>query len=114
MHWTACDYQYYPLVIAPLFNTFVPLEDAALLEAIRALTDKVRFPLKGVFVMDGSKRSGHSNAYFTGISRSKRIVFFDTLVDKLTHTELLTVLAHELGHFKLKHVKLQLQKGKSG
>ena len=98
----------YPLVIAPLFNTFVPLEDAALLEGIRALTDRVKFPLKGVFVMDGSKRSGHSNAYFTGIGKSKRIVFFDTLVDKLTHSELLTVLAHELGHFKLNHVKLQL------
>ena len=98
----------YPLVIAPLFNTFVPMEDAALLEGIRALTDKVKFPFKGIFVMDGSRRSGHSNAYFTGIGRSKRIVFFDTLVDQLTHRELLAVLAHELGHFKLNHVKLQL------
>ena len=98
----------YPLVIAPLFNTFVPMEDAALLEGIRALTDKVKFPFKGIFVMDGSRRSGHSNAYFTGIGRSKRIVFFDTLMDQLTHRELITVLAHELGHFKLNHVKLQL------
>jgi STE24 endopeptidase len=98
----------YPLVIAPLFNTFVPMENAALLEGIRALAEKVKFPFKGIFVMDGSRRSGHSNAYFTGIGRSKRIVFFDTLVDQLTHRELLAVLAHELGHFKLNHVKLQL------
>jgi len=98
----------YPLVIAPFFNKFTPMEDATLLDKIRTLTEKVDFPLQGVFVMDGSKRSGHSNAYFTGIGKSKRIVFFDTLLEKLSHGEALTVLAHELGHFKLNHVKLRM------
>jgi len=98
----------YPLIIAPLFNKFTPLENGELLDEIKKLTTDIKFPLKGVFIMDGSKRSSHSNAYFTGIGKSKRIVLFDTLVDNLTTKELVSVLAHELGHFKLHHVKINL------
>jgi STE24 endopeptidase len=98
----------YPAVIAPLFNKFSPLENEALKARIQALLDKCGFRSKGIFVMDGSKRSGHGNAYFTGFGRNKRIVFFDTLVDGLEPEEIEAVLAHELGHFKLKHVQKRL------
>jgi STE24 endopeptidase len=98
----------YPLLIAPLFNRFEPMQTGELLDDIHVLTKKVCFPLQGVFVMDGSKHSRHSNAYFTGIGRSKRVVLYDTLVDALSNRELLAVLAHELGHYKLHHVKIQL------
>ena len=94
----------FPTLIAPLFNKFSPLEDATLRERIEALLGRCGFQAKGIFVMDGSRRSGHGNAYFTGIGNNKRIVFFDTLVNSLSHEELEAVLAHELGHFKRKHV----------
>ena len=95
----------YPAVIAPLFNKFSLLENEALQQRIKALLDKCGFRSKGIYVMDGSKRSGHGNAYFTGIGRNKRIVFFDTLLDSLEPQEIEAVLAHELGHFKLKHIQ---------
>lgn len=94
----------FPTFIAPLFNKFTPLMDEGLKQRIEALLDRCGFHSKGVFVMDGSRRSGHGNAYFTGIGDSKRIVFFDTLVESLEHDELEAVLAHELGHFKRRHV----------
>ena len=94
----------YPTVIAPLFNKFTPLEDAALKQRIEALLARCGFASSGLFVMDGSKRSAHGNAYFTGFGRSKRIVFFDTLLEKLAPQEIEAVLAHELGHFRHKHV----------
>jgi STE24 endopeptidase len=94
----------YPTVIAPLFNQFTPLAEGELKTRIESLLDRCGFQSKGIFVMDGSKRSGHGNAYFTGVGDSKRIVFFDTLVDSLAHDELEAVLAHELGHFKCRHV----------
>ena len=94
----------FPTFIAPLFNKFSPLEDATLRERIEDLLGRCGFHSKGIFVMDGSRRSGHGNAYFTGIGNNKRIVFFDTLVNSLSHDELEAVLAHELGHFKRKHV----------
>ena len=94
----------YPTVIAPLFNRFTPIEDAALKTRIEALLERCGFHARGFFVMDGSARSTHGNAYFTGFGRSKRIVFFDTLLARLTHPEIEAVLAHELGHFKHKHV----------
>lgn len=94
----------FPTFIAPLFNKFSPLPDEALRQRIEALLDRCGFHSKGIFVMDGSRRSGHGNAYFTGLGDSKRIVFFDTLVNSLEHDELEAVLAHELGHFKRKHV----------
>lgn len=94
----------YPTVIAPLFNKFTPLEDAALKDRIDALLGRCGFTSSGLFVMDGSKRSAHGNAYFTGFGRAKRIVFFDTLLEKLTPEEIEAVLAHELGHFKHRHV----------
>jgi STE24 endopeptidase len=94
----------YPTVIAPLFNKFSPLPDASLAARVSALMARCGFRAKGLFVMDGSKRSAHSNAYFTGLGAAKRVVFFDTLLTRLTPGELEAVLAHELGHFKLKHV----------
>jgi STE24 endopeptidase len=94
----------YPTVIAPLFNKFSPLPDASLAERVSALMARCGFRAKGLFVMDGSKRSAHSNAYFTGLGSAKRVVFFDTLLTRLTPGEVEAVLAHELGHFKLKHV----------
>lgn len=94
----------YPTVIAPLFNRFEPLKDASLAQRIGALLSRTGFSSKGVYVMDGSRRSAHGNAYFTGLGRAKRIVFFDTLVERLQPTEIEAVLAHELGHFKLKHI----------
>lgn len=94
----------FPTFIAPLFNKFTPLEDETLKKRIETLLDRCGFQSKGIFVMDGSRRSGHGNAYFTGIGDSKRIVFFDTLINSLNHDELEAVLAHELGHFRRKHV----------
>ncbi len=94
----------YPTVIAPLFNKFTPLADAPLKERIEALLARCGFRSSGLFVMDGSKRSAHGNAYFTGFGRAKRIVFFDTLLEKLAPAEVEAVLAHELGHYKRRHV----------
>jgi STE24 endopeptidase len=94
----------YPSVIAPLFNKFSPLEDDNLRSHIEGLMQRVGFASKGLFVMDGSKRSAHGNAYFSGFGSSKRIVFFDTLLARLAPHEIEAVLAHELGHFKLKHI----------
>jgi len=94
----------YPTLIAPLFNKFSPLPDASLADRVGALMARCGFRAKGLFVMDGSKRSAHSNAYFTGLGSAKRVVFFDTLLSRLTPAEVEAVLAHELGHFKLKHV----------
>jgi len=98
----------YPTVIAPLFNQFKPLDDPALKARIDQLLADVGFKAKGVFVMDGSRRSTHGNAYFTGFGQSKRIVFYDTLLERLNPDELRAVLAHELGHFKLNHIRSQL------
>ena len=98
----------YPTVIAPLFNKFEPLKDSGLAQRIAELLTRTGFSSKGVFVMDGSRRSAHGNAYFTGLGRAKRIVFFDTLVDRLQPSEIEAVLAHELGHFKLKHIAKRL------
>lgn len=94
----------YPAWIAPLFNKFTPLEDRELKERIERLLDKCGFKAQGLFVMDGSRRSSHGNAYFTGFGKTKRIVFFDTLLARLTGPEIIAVLAHELGHFKRRHV----------
>ena len=94
----------YPSFIAPLFNKFQPLEDASLKARIEALLQRCGFTAQGLFVMDGSKRSTHGNAYFTGFGKTKRIVFFDTLIARLTPDEIDAVLAHELGHFKRRHV----------
>lgn len=94
----------YPMFIAPLFNKFLPLQDETLKARIEALLKKCGFTAQGLFVMDGSKRSAHGNAYFTGFGKSKRIVFFDTLLARLTPSEIEAVLAHELGHFKRRHV----------
>lgn len=94
----------YPTFIAPLFNKFTPLEDNSLKQRIEQLLTKCGFQSQGLFVMDGSTRSGHGNAYFTGFGNSKRVVFFDTLLDKLNGDEIEAVLAHELGHFKHHHV----------
>jgi STE24 endopeptidase len=94
----------YPTVIAPMFNRFSPLQDASLRNRIEALLAKCGFRARGLFVMDGSKRSSHGNAYFTGLGASKRIVFFDTLLNRLQPAEVEAVLAHELGHFRRRHV----------
>src|SRR5207344_1579556 len=94
----------YPTLIAPLFNKFSPLTDDTLKERIERLLAKCGFRSKGLFVMDGSKRSSHGNAYFTGFGAAKRIVFFDTLLTRLAPAEIEAVLAHELGHFKRHHV----------
>ena len=93
-----------PNVIMPLFNQFTPLEDEALKERVNGLMQRAGFTAKGFFVMDGSKRSAHSNAFFTGFGASKRVVFFDTLLKQLTPSEMEAVLAHELGHFKHRHI----------
>ena len=94
----------YPTFIAPLFNKFTPLADEGLKSRIEALLTKCGFKSQGLFVMDGSTRSGHGNAYFTGFGSSKRVVFFDTLLSRLNGDEIEAVLAHELGHFKHHHV----------
>lgn len=97
-----------PRVIAPLFNRFEPLEDETLRERIEALLRRCGFETRGVFVMDASRRSAHGNAYFTGLGRNKRIVFFDTLLEGLSAGEVESVLAHELGHFRLHHIPRRL------
>ncbi len=94
----------YPTLIAPLFNKFKPLEDESVKSRVTALMQRCGFAAKGLFVMDGSKRSAHANAYFTGFGASKRVVFYDTLLAKLSPGEVDAVLAHELGHFKHKHI----------
>ncbi|WP_443113432.1 M48 family metallopeptidase [Herbaspirillum seropedicae] len=104
-----CAYQLlvliiHPIFIAPLYNKFTPLEDESLRIRIEGLLKRVNFATKGLFVMDGSKRSAHGNAYFSGFGPNKRIVFFDTLLARLAPHEMEAVLAHELGHFKLKHI----------
>jgi STE24 endopeptidase len=94
----------YPTVIAPLFNKFEPLTDLALKERVERLMARCGFAAKGLFVMDGSRRSAHGNAYFSGFGPAKRVVFFDTLLAKLNGGEVEAVLAHELGHFKHRHI----------
>ncbi len=98
----------YPTLIAPLFNRFSPLSDETLKTRIESLLTRCGFRSNGIFVMDGSRRSTHGNAYFTGVGANKRIVFFDTLIDTLDHDEVEAVLAHELGHFRKNHVKKRL------
>ena len=95
----------FPTFIAPLFNKFMPLENEELRERITTLMNRCGFASNGIFVMDGSKRSSHGNAYFTGLGKNKRIVFFDTLLETLDPNEVEAVLAHELGHFKHHHVR---------
>lgn len=97
-----------PSVIMPLFNKFQPLEDAALKTRVMALMQRTGFQANGFFVMDGSRRSAHSNAFFTGLGKQKRVVFFDTLLKQLNADEMEAVLAHELGHAKLKHIPKSL------
>ena len=98
----------YPAIIAPLFNKFTHLEDASLRARIEALLQRCGFHSQGVFVVDGSRRSSHGNAYFTGFGKNKRIVFYDTLLESLSADEVEAVLAHELGHFKRNHIKKSL------
>jgi len=94
----------YPTLIAPLFNKFEPLQDETLKNRVNALMQRCGFAAKGLFVMDGSKRSAHANAYFTGFGAAKRVVFFDTLLQQLNPAEIDAVLAHELGHYKRRHI----------
>ena len=98
----------YPRFIAPLFNRFTPLEEGEIRQRIQGLLQRCGFTSNGIFVMDGSRRSSHGNAYFTGFGNNKRIVFFDTLLDTLSADEMEAVLAHELGHFRLRHIRKQL------
>lgn len=105
--WTAFQFlvlALYPTVIAPLFNKFSPMPEGAARDAIERLLARCGFASRGLYVMDGSRRSSHGNAFFTGIGRARRIVFFDTLLERLAPAEVEAVLAHELGHFKLRHV----------
>jgi STE24 endopeptidase len=97
-----------PTVIAPIFNKFTPMQDGEMKSRIEALLARCGFTSKGLFVMDGSKRSSHGNAYFTGFGKSKRIVFFDTLLSRLDIPEIEAVIAHELGHFRMRHVVKRL------
>jgi len=97
-----------PVVIMPLFNKFVPLAEGELKEAITRYAASQRFALQGIYTMDGSKRSTRANAFFTGFGRFRRIVFFDTLMDKLAPAEIVAVLAHEMGHYKLKHIPVMM------
>jgi STE24 endopeptidase len=101
----------YPRVLAPLFNRFTPLPEGELREGIHALARRIGFRAGGIFVMDASRRTSHGNAYFTGVFREKRIVLFDTLLEALEPRHTLAVLAHELGHFKLHHVRWHLIRG---
>ncbi|CAH9017050.1 M48 family metallopeptidase [Candidatus Nitrosacidococcus sp. I8] len=94
----------YPAFIAPFFNKFTPLEDEELRSRVEDLLTRCGFKSQGIFIMDGSRRSGHGNAYFTGLGSNKRIVFFDTLLESLTPEQIEAVLAHELGHFKCRHI----------
>jgi STE24 endopeptidase len=98
----------YPALIAPLFNKFLPISDAELARRIEALIERCGFASRGVFVMDGSRRTAHGNAYFTGLGVHKRIVLFDTLIERLSAAQVEAVLAHELGHFRLRHVRKRL------
>lgn len=98
----------YPSFIAPMFNKFSPLSEGPLKDRIEKLLEEVGFHAEGIFVMDASRRSTHGNAYFTGFGKNKRVVFFDTLLDKLNDDEIIAVLAHELGHLKLKHIPKQI------
>jgi STE24 endopeptidase len=98
----------YPMVIAPLFNRFTPLEEGSLKDKVLSLAQHLGFRTRGVFVMDGSKRSSHSNAYFSGLGKVKRIVLFDTLIQTLDEDEVAGVLAHEIGHQKLGHILKRL------
>jgi STE24 endopeptidase len=98
----------YPTVIAPLFNKFEPLADADLKARVQSLMQRCGFAAKGLFVMDGSRRSAHANAYFTGLGAAKRVVFFDTLLQRLSPGEVEAVLAHELGHFSHRHVQKRI------
>lgn len=97
-----------PVVIMPLFNKFVPLEDGSLKKAIEDYAGSQKFKLKGIFKMDGSKRSTKSNAYFTGFGKFRRIVLFDTLIEKHTEDELVSILAHEMGHYKKRHILISI------
>ena len=94
----------YPVWIAPLFNKFKTLDNEAVTSSVSKLMQRTGFKVQGLFVVDGSRRSAHSNAYFTGLGKSKRVVFFDTLLDTLSADEIVAVLAHELGHFKRRHI----------
>jgi len=98
----------YPTLIAPLFNKFEPLKEGELRARILALAEKSGFKTSGIYTMDGSRRSTHSNAYFTGLGKSKRIVLFDTLLEQVTPEQGLAVLAHEIGHYRLKHIRKML------
>ena len=98
----------YPTLIAPLFNRFEPLKDETIRERVTALMQRCGFAAKGLFVMDGSRRSAHANAYFTGFGAAKRVVFYDTLLKQLSPAEVEAVLAHELGHFKHRHIAKRL------
>ncbi len=98
----------YPTLIAPLFNKFEPLPEGELRDRILRLAEQVGFKTNGIFSMDGSKRSAHSNAYFTGIGKTKRIVLFDTLIAQMTLDQAVAVLAHEMGHYKMKHIRRML------
>jgi STE24 endopeptidase len=98
----------YPAFIAPLFNKFEPLENSELKDGIEKLLTQCGFKSNGIFVMDGSRRSAHGNAYFSGIGNKKQIVFFDTLMKQLDGDEIEAVLAHELGHFRMHHIRKRL------
>ena len=98
----------YPVLILPLFNKFEPLEDEKFKAPIERLLEKISFKAKGLFVMDGSLRSSHGNAFFTGFGSNKRIVFYDTLLETITPDEMESILGHELGHYKLGHIKKTL------
>jgi STE24 endopeptidase len=98
----------FPTFIAPLFNKFTPLENSEISERINRLMERCDFSVKGLFVMDGSRRSAHGNAYFTGFGNARRIVFFDTLLSRLNGEEIEAVLAHELGHFKHRHIRRRM------
>ena len=101
----------YPTFLAPLFNKFTPLTEGPLRESIEAFANKIGFGTSGIFLMDASRRSSHGNAYFTGVFGKKRIVLFDNLVETMSNDEVVAVLAHELGHFKLNHVRWSLVRG---
>jgi STE24 endopeptidase len=94
----------FPILVAPLFNKFTPLNDGELKSRLEELARRCQFAARGIFVVDGSKRSTHSNAYFTGIGKSRRIVLYDTLIEQMNTDELAAVLAHEIGHYKRKHI----------
>jgi STE24 endopeptidase len=98
----------YPTLIAPLFNKFEPLPEGELRNRILRLAEQIGFKTQGIYSMDGSKRSAHSNAYFTGLGKAKRIVLFDTLIEQMTIDQGLAVLAHEMGHYKMKHIRRML------